>query len=58
LILTSLPGFAIGLLKLFGRSPKSGDVRWYRRDKLRPLYYTGGPVMLAIATLITMGILP
>jgi hypothetical protein len=58
LVLTSLPGFAIGLLKLFGRSPKSGDVRWYRRDKLRPLYYTGGPVMLAIATLITMGILP
>ena len=58
LVLTSLPGFVIGLLKLFARSPKTGDVRWYRRDKLRPLYYTGGPIMLAIATLITMGVLP
>jgi len=26
-----LPGLALSVIKLFGRSPKPGDVRWYQR---------------------------
>jgi hypothetical protein len=57
-IITSIPGLVIGLLKLFGRSPKSGDSRWYRRENMKWLYRTGGPVMLAVALLITIGVIP
>jgi hypothetical protein len=57
-IITSIPGLVIGLLKLFGRSAKPGDSRWYRRDKMKWLYRTGGPVMLAVALLITIGVIP
>ena len=57
-ILTSIPGLVIGLLRLFGRSPKPGDLRWYRRKNMKWLYRTGGPVMLAVALLITIGVIP
>jgi hypothetical protein len=57
-LITSIPGLVIGLLKLFGRSAKAGDTRWYRRENLKWLYRTGGPVMLAVATLITIGVIP
>ena len=58
LILTSLPGLIVSLLKLFGRSAKNGDVRWYRRAKFKTLYRLGGPIMFALAAAITMGVLP
>ncbi len=58
LIITSLPGFAVGLLKLFGRTPKQGDVRWYRRENFRFFYRFSGPIMLVIAVLMTTGVLP
>jgi hypothetical protein len=57
-ILTSIPGLVIGLMRLFGRSPKPGDLRWYRRENMKWLYRTGGPVMLALAMLITIGVIP
>jgi hypothetical protein len=57
-IITSIPGLVIGLLKLFGRSAKPGDSRWYRRENMKWLYRTGGPVMLAVALLITIGVIP
>jgi hypothetical protein len=57
-LITSIPGLIIGLLKLFGRSAKSGDTRWYRRENMKWLYRTGGPVMLTVATLITIGVIP
>jgi len=57
-VLTALPGFVIGLFGLFGRSPRSGDRRWYMRDKNRVLYRFLGPVFLAVAALITFGVLP
>jgi hypothetical protein len=57
-IITSIPGLVIGLLKLFGRSAKPGDSRWYRRDNMKWLYRTGGPVLLAVALLITIGVIP
>ena len=57
-LITSIPGLVIGLLKLFGRSAKSGDTRWYRRENMKWLYRSGGPVMLATATLITIGVIP
>lgn len=56
-VICSLPGFVISLLKLFGRSPKSGDVRWYRRDSMKVAYRTFGPIMLLIASLITIGVI-
>jgi hypothetical protein len=57
-IITSIPGLVVGLLKLFGRSAKPGDSRWYRRENMKWLYRTGGPVMLAVALLITIGVIP
>jgi hypothetical protein len=56
-VICSLPGFVISLLKLFGRSPKSGDVRWYRRDSMKIAYRIFGPIMLLIASLITVGVI-
>jgi hypothetical protein len=56
-VICSLPGFVISLLKLFGRSPKSGDVRWYRRDSMKIVYRIFGPIMLLIASLITVGVI-
>jgi hypothetical protein len=58
LILTSLPGFIVGLIKLFARSAKKGDVRWYRRENLKYFYRFAGPLMFAIAVLITIGVIP
>jgi hypothetical protein len=57
LVICSLPGFFISLLKLFGRSPKAGDVRFYRRDSMKYLYRICGPIMLLIASLITTGVI-
>jgi hypothetical protein len=57
-IVTSIPGLVITAMKLFGRSPKKGDVRWYRRDKYRKFYVVSGPIMLAVAILITVGVIP
>lgn len=56
-LICSLPGFVISLLKIIGRSPKSGDVRWYRRDSMKIPYRIFGPVMLFIASLITVGVI-
>lgn len=56
-VLCSLPGFVVSLLKLFGRSPKSGDVRWYRRSSMKLLYRFFGPITLLIASLITTGVI-
>jgi hypothetical protein len=58
LILTSLPGFVVGLFKLFARSAKQGDVRWYRRENLKVFYRLVGPLMFALAVLITIGVIP
>jgi hypothetical protein len=57
-VLAALPGFVIGLIGLFGRSPNLGDRRWYLRDKNRVLYRFLGPIFLAVAALITFGVLP
>jgi hypothetical protein len=58
LILTSLPGFVVGLFKLFARSAKSGDVRWYRRESMKIFYRVTGPLMFALAVLINFGVIP
>lgn len=57
-LISAIPGLVIGLLKLFGRSAKSGDTRWYRRASMKWLYRTSGPLMLAVALLITIGVIP
>jgi len=57
LILTTIPGLVMGLLKLFGRGPKSGDVRWYRRPSFKYFYRLTGPLMLTLAVLITIGVI-
>lgn len=56
-VLASLPGFTLGLLKLIGRSPKSGDTRWYMREKMTALYRTGGVLMLLTYAGLTIGFL-
>lgn len=56
-VLLALPGFVLGLLRMFGRSPKSGDVRWYIRPRLTYLYRTLGPVLFMIALGLTTGVI-
>jgi hypothetical protein len=54
-VLAAIPGFLISILKLIGRSPKSGDSRWYLRPHLATLYRTVGPVLLLTYAAITFG---
>ena len=56
-ILFAIPAFLISILKMFGRAPKSGDVRWYMRERNKVLYRTAGPLVLILATLITLGVI-
>jgi hypothetical protein len=55
-VLSPIPGFIIGLLKFFGRQPKSGDVRWYMRSNMTALYRTGGVILLALCSALTLGL--
>ena len=57
LILTSLPGLVLSFVRLFARQPRAGDVRWYRRSQYSMLYKAGGPVMLVVAMLISIGVI-
>jgi hypothetical protein len=57
-VILALPGFLIGIAKIFGRKPAPGDTRWYLRDHLTALYRIGGLVVFALAVLITIGVLP
>ena len=44
-VVLPLPGMLVSITKLFGRSPKPGDVRWYLRPGLRWFYRIGGAAM-------------
>ena len=55
-ILASLPGFTLGLFKLFGRQAKPGDVRWYRRPSFTGLYRVGGVTLFATYAALTLGV--
>lgn len=55
-ILAALPGLTLGLLKMFGRQPKPGDVRWYRRPNSTAIYRIGGVALLACHAALTLGI--
>ena len=55
-VLAPIPGFIIGMLKLFGREPKAGDVRWYMRKKMTLLYRAGGVIFLSLYAGLTFGI--
>jgi hypothetical protein len=54
-ILAALPGFILGILRLFGREPKPGEVRWYMRPQLTALYRVGGVAMFATYIALTVG---
>ena len=56
-VLAALPGFIIGLLKFFGRTPKEGDVRWYMRPSNVALYRVGGIFMLLTYAGLTLGLI-
>jgi hypothetical protein len=57
-IYAGIPGFMLNMLKLFGRKPKAGDVKWYCRDNYKILYTTMAPVFIALSILITIGVIP
>jgi hypothetical protein len=56
-VLLAIPGFLIGLLKMFGRKAKPGDERWYVRPKMQVAYKTAGPLVLALAIAMTLGVI-
>ena len=55
-VLSPIPGFIIGLLKLFGRQAKAGDTRWYMRSNMTTLYRSGGVILLALYAALTVGL--
>lgn len=55
-VIVSIPSFIIAFLKFFGRNPRPDDVKWYCRPKLRFLYYLGGPIVIAIALGLQLGV--
>jgi len=56
-VLMAVPGFVIGLLKMFGRKPKAGDVRWYVRPSMKLFYRLSGPALFIIALGLTTGVI-
>ncbi len=56
-ILLSLPSFAISITKMFARSAKPGDKRWYLRSNMKIAYRTAGPLMLALGIAMTLGVI-
>jgi len=56
-VLMAVPGFVIGILKMFGRKPRAGDERWYVRPKMKFLYRVMGPVLFIIALGMTTGVI-
>jgi hypothetical protein len=56
-VLVAIPGFILSILKIFGRAPKQGDIRWYRRPKYKGLYRDGGVVMFTAAVSLVSGAL-
>jgi hypothetical protein len=44
-----VPGFIISCLKLFGRAPRPGDVRWYLRPQLK-WFYRGASIAVVAYT--------
>jgi hypothetical protein len=56
-VLASLPGFALGILKLFGQSAKEGDVRWYMRERMKIYYRVGGVLFFFSYIGLTVGFL-
>ena len=55
-IIVSIPSFLISLLKFFGRDPLPGDVKWYCRPKLKAVYFLFGPMMVATALALQLGV--
>jgi hypothetical protein len=55
-VIVSIPSFLISVFKFFGRDPLPGDVKWYCRPKLKPLYFLIGPAMVAIALALQLGV--
>lgn len=56
-VLVAIPGFILSLLKILGRAPKPGDIRWYRRPRYTGLYRVGGVVMFTAAVSLVSGVL-
>lgn len=54
-VVLSLPAFALSLMRLIGRAPGEGDVRWYCRKKFNLLYKIGGPVIFLLALAVSAG---
>jgi len=44
-VILPVPGMLLSIARLFARSPKPGDVRWYLRPSLQWLYRVGGLAM-------------
>jgi len=57
-ILCGIPSFVLSLLKLFGRTPKQGDVIWYKRENFSVMYYLLSPLAVGALFLITFGVIP
>lgn len=55
MLLASVPGVVLNLLRLIGARPKSGDTKWYLRDNHKVFYTFFGPACVTIAALISYG---
>jgi hypothetical protein len=55
--IVAIPSFIFSILKFFGRNPRPGDVKWYCRRKMRPVYFLFGPAMVALALGLQLGVI-
>ena len=56
LVIATLPGLVVGLLRIVGSHPKPGDVKWYLRDKNKVFYTFFVPACIALAALLSYGV--
>jgi hypothetical protein len=56
-VVMAIPGCFFGLVRMFGRAPRAGDVRWYMRPSMRLFYRLLGPLLFIIALGLNTGVI-
>ena len=53
-VILLIPDLIVGVMQMFGREPREGDVRWYLRPSMVTVYRVGGVVVLVITSVLAL----
>ena len=53
-VILLIPDLIVGVMQMFGREPREGDVRWYLRPSMVTVYRVGGVVVLVITSALAL----